>query len=157
MLPIVRQVQFFIKRRLSGRLLANSLSLLGIDATIIPDSSVCAVMNRVSKVILSADYVLPNGEFIGVTGSRLILACARIEKKSVLVLAGLHKISPIYPSKECSFEHTNPTGSGKIQNPVHDFCDEETVTFITNHGIWNKKDIHRLINDSFSRLDQYLD
>ena len=77
--------------------MALILSKSGIDTTVINDAAVFAVMSRVNKVILGAHAILANGGLLYTTGSYNVAIAASYHSIPLVICAGLHTISPIYP------------------------------------------------------------
>ena len=77
--------------------MALALSNANIDATLISDAAIFAVMSRVNKVILGAHAVTANGGLVAISGSNLVAAAAKHHSTPVVVCTGLYKLSPLYP------------------------------------------------------------
>nr|KAJ3418299.1 Translation initiation factor eIF-2B subunit beta [Polyrhizophydium stewartii] len=132
----------------SGQEMAASLAAAGIDTTLITDSAIFAVMSRVNKVILGTHAVTANGGLVAISGSHVVAACAKHHSTPVVVCAGLHTLSPIYPydtdafnlcvspNAMSNFEDAEVTKDVDLPNPFYDYVAPEFLAlFITN--IWD--------------------
>lgn len=81
---------------LNGQKMGHSLAANGIDATIIPDSAVFAMMARVNKVVIPAAAVVANGGLIAQSGLHNIALAAKKCSVPVVCVAGLIKLCPLY-------------------------------------------------------------
>ena len=80
-----------------GTTMAAALGAHGVDVTVVPLSSVFAVIGDVGKVILGTQLVLANGGSMAQAGSQIIALCAREHNVPVLVIAATEKFSPYHP------------------------------------------------------------
>ncbi|KAL8822647.1 MAG: hypothetical protein Q9191_006619 [Dirinaria sp. TL-2023a] len=123
----------------------KSLTAAGITVVLVPDSAIFALMPRVNKVILSTHAVLANGSLVTASGARLIAKAANAHKVPVMVLAGVYKLSPIYPfnidafieygdtSKIVPYEDGELLEKVDVENPLHDYVPPDLVDlYITN-------------------------
>jgi translation initiation factor eIF-2B subunit beta len=83
-----------------GRQTALDLSREGIAATLVTDSAVFALMSRVNKVIIGVRAVLANGGLLAHSGAFLIAMAAKVHHVPLVVLSGLYKFTPLYPSED---------------------------------------------------------
>ncbi|KAG4304883.1 hypothetical protein PORY_001558 [Pneumocystis oryctolagi] len=74
-----------------------SLANAGIDAVLIPDAAVFALMSRVNKVILGAHTVFANGGVLISAGAKNLAAAAKHHTIPVIICTGIYKLSPLYP------------------------------------------------------------
>lgn len=79
-----------------GHSLASSLSASGIPTLLIPDSSIHALLPRVTKVILGAHSVLANGGLFALSGSLACALAAKTHSKPVVVTTGQFKFAPAW-------------------------------------------------------------
>lgn len=79
-----------------GHSLASSLSPSGIPTLLIPDSSIHALLPRVTKVILGAHSVLANGGLFALSGSLACALAAKTHSKPVVVTTGQFKFAPAW-------------------------------------------------------------
>lgn len=141
-----------------------------IEAVLIPDSTVFAVMSRVGKVILGANAVYANGGSLSNAGVANVVECAKEHKTPVFAVAGLFKISPRYPfNREDLIEVGN---SGKVldyddynllenvdvvTNPLADYVPPEHIDiYITNIGGFAPSFIYRIVLDNYKAEDSNL-
>ncbi|KAG0304557.1 Translation initiation factor eIF-2B subunit beta [Linnemannia gamsii] len=148
-----------------GQQMALELSKSGIEATVIPDSAVFAVMSRVNKVILGTHAVL-----VAISGTHMMAAAAKHHSIPVVVCTGLYKLSPLYPHDEDSFNVVmNPDAvlgfeEGDLMekvivtNPYYDYVSPEFVNlFITNQGGHPPSYLYRLIVENYDPNDHTFD
>jgi len=126
--------------------MAQSLSEAGISTFLVPDSSIYAIMSRVSKVILGAHAIIANGGMFAVTGSLLAATAAQAHSTPVVVCAGQFKITPLWnlyqdysaldfsdPSSVLGFEEGNLVDKVDVINPYYDYVQPDLVhAYITN-------------------------
>jgi translation initiation factor 2B subunit (eIF-2B alpha/beta/delta family) len=129
-----------------GHDMARSLSSSGISTFLVPDSSIYALMSRVSKVILGAHAILTNGGMFALTGSLLTATAARAHSTTVMVCAGQFKLTPLWnlyheygaldfddPSGVLGFEEGDLVDKVDVVNPYYDYVRPELVdVYVTN-------------------------
>ncbi|KAM9908333.1 hypothetical protein OXX79_000423 [Metschnikowia pulcherrima] len=142
-----------------------------IQTVLIPDSTVFAVMPRVGKVILGANTVFANGGCMSNSGVANVVECAKEHKTPVFGVAGLYKLSPLYPfNREDLIEVGN---SGKVlsyanstlmenvdvvTNPLGDYVPPEHIDiYITNVGGFAPSFIYRIVLDNYKPEDTNLE
>ena len=76
--------------------MAAALSAHHIPTLLIPDSSIFALMPRVTKVILGAHSVLANGGLFALSGSLSACLAAKAFSKPVVVTTGQFKFAPVW-------------------------------------------------------------
>lgn len=76
--------------------MATSLSSHGIPTLLIPDSSIHAIMPRITKVLLGAHSVLANGGLFALSGSLVCTLAARAHAKPVVITTGQFKFAPAW-------------------------------------------------------------
>jgi translation initiation factor eIF-2B subunit beta len=132
-----------------GHDMAHSLSSSGISTFLVPDSSVYALMSRVSKVILGAHAILTNGGMFAVTGSLLTATAARAHSTPVMVCAGQFKLTPLWnlyheygaldfadPSGVLGFEEGDLVDKVDVVNPYYDYVRPDLVdVYVTNEYV----------------------
>jgi translation initiation factor eIF-2B subunit beta len=132
-----------------GHDMARSLSSSGISTFLVPDSSVYALMSRVSKVILGAHAILTNGGMFAVTGSLLTATAARAHSTPVMVCAGQFKLTPLWnlyheygaldfadPSGVLGFEEGDLVDKVDVVNPYYDYVRPDLVdVYVTNEYV----------------------
>ncbi|KAF8503397.1 nagb/rpia/CoA transferase-like protein [Russula emetica] len=134
-----------------GHDMARSLSSSGISTFLVPDSSIYALMSRVSKVILGAHAILTN--------------CT-----TVMVCAGQFKLTPLWnlyheygaldfddPSGVLGFEEGDLVDKVDVVNPYYDYVRPELVdVYVTNDGDHPPPSMYRLIKESYDDEDHEL-
>ncbi|KAK9046908.1 hypothetical protein V6N11_052778 [Hibiscus sabdariffa] len=83
--------------RYQGHLLAKELVTRGLQTTLITDSAVFAMISRVNMVIVGAHAVMANGGVIAPVGVNMVALAAQKHAVPFVVLAGSHKLCPLYP------------------------------------------------------------
>jgi translation initiation factor eIF-2B subunit beta len=76
--------------------MAKSLSLASIPTILIPDSSIHAIMPRITKLLLGAHSVLANGGLFALSGSLSAALAAKAHSKPVVVTTGQFKFAPAW-------------------------------------------------------------
>lgn len=127
--------------------MAVSLAKAKINTTLIPDSSIFALMSRVNKVIIGTHSVLANGGLRAACGSYTVALAAKHFSVPVIVLVPImYKLSPVYL---CSYEqdafnlvgctegvipfNSSAARFSKGYSPIFDYVPPELVTlFISN-------------------------
>ncbi|KAL1811701.1 hypothetical protein ACET3Z_021766 [Daucus carota] len=162
--------------RYQGHLLAKELVARGLQTTVITDSAVFAMISRVNMVIVGAHAVMANGSVIAPVGLNMVALAAQRHAVPFVVLAGIHKLCPLYPhnpevllnelkspSELLDFGEFSDcmdfgTGSGSpllhVVNPAFDYVPPKLVSlFITDTGGHNPSYMYRLIADYYSADD----
>lgn len=150
-----------------GHDMACSLSSSGISTFLVPDSSIYALMSRVSKVILGAHTILANGGMFAVTGSVLTATAARAHSTPVMVCAGQFKLTPLWnlyheygaldfadPGSVLGFEECDLVDKVDVVNPYYDYVRPDLVdVYVTNDGDHPPPSIYRLVKESYDDDD----
>ncbi|KAL9257216.1 Translation initiation factor eIF2B subunit beta-like protein [Drosera capensis] len=162
--------------RYQGHILAKELVSRGLQTTVITDSAVFAMISRVNMVIVGAHAVMANGGIIAPVGLNMVALAAQRHAVPFVVLAGSHKLCPLYPhSPEVllnelkspsdlldfgEFSDCMDFGSGNgvpllhVVNPMFDYVPPKLVNlFITDTGGHNASYMYRLIADYYSAND----
>lgn len=124
-----------------GRILAMALSDLGIPTTLIVDSAHYYYMKKVSKVLLGATAICPNGCVVGRVGTGAVALVAREHRVKVYVAANTQKITAeVAFAEEASHERGEPSWvlpeeESKrlgifVANPSYDVTPPEYVSLI---------------------------
>jgi translation initiation factor eIF-2B subunit beta len=82
---------------LQGHAMAQGLAEAGITTTLVADAAVYALMARVNKVVASAHALLADGGVVAPVGAAAVAAAARRHAVPFVALAGIYKLSPIFP------------------------------------------------------------
>ncbi|KAE8009882.1 hypothetical protein FH972_006289 [Carpinus fangiana] len=162
--------------RYQGHLLAKELVTRGLQTTLITDSAVFAMISRVNMVIVGAHAVMANGGVIAPVGLNMVALAAQRHAVPFVVLAGTHKLCPLYPHNpevllnelrspselldfgefsDC-MDFGNDTSSPLLHvvNPTFDYVPPKLVNlFITDTGGHNPSYMYRLIADYYSADD----
>ncbi|KAJ7949337.1 Translation initiation factor eIF-2B subunit beta [Quillaja saponaria] len=162
--------------RYQGHLLAKELVARGLQTTVITDSAVFAMISRVNMVIVGAHAVMANGGVIAPVGLNMVALAAQRHAVPFVVLAGSHKLCPLYPHNpevllnelrspselldfgdfsDC-MDFGSGTGSSLLHvvNPAFDYVPPKLVSlFITDTGGHNPSYMYRLIADYYSADD----
>ncbi|KAM1556167.1 hypothetical protein PS2_039570 [Malus domestica] len=162
--------------RYQGHLLAKELVARGLQTTLITDSAVFAMISRVNMVIVGAHAVMANGGVIAPVGLNMVALAAQRHAVPFVVLAGSHKLCPLYPHNPevllnelrspselldfGEFSDCMDFGSGtassllQVVNPTFDYVPPKLVNlFITDTGGHNPSYMYRLIADYYSADD----
>ncbi|CAI9101467.1 OLC1v1038800C1 [Oldenlandia corymbosa var. corymbosa] len=162
--------------RYQGHALAKELITRGLQTTVITDSAVFAMISRVNMVIVGAHAVMANGGVIAPVGLNMVALAAQRHAVPFVVLAGIHKLCPLYPhnpevllnelrspSELLDFGEFSDcldfgSGSGSpnlhVVNPAFDYVPPNLVSlFITDTGGHNPSYMYRLIADYYSADD----
>ncbi|XP_028788138.1 translation initiation factor eIF-2B subunit beta isoform X2 [Neltuma alba] len=160
--------------RYQGHLLAKDLAARGLQTTVITDSAVFAMISRVNMVIVGAHAVMANGGVIAPVGLNMVALAAQKHAVPFVVLAGSHKLCPLYPHNpevllnelrspselldfgefsDC-MDAASGTCSLHVVNPTFDYVPPKLVSlFITDTGGHNPSYMYRLIADYYTADD----
>ncbi|SPO22702.1 related to GCD7 - translation initiation factor eIF2b, 43 kDa subunit [Ustilago trichophora] len=155
----------------AGHDLARSLSKAGISVLLIPDSSIFAVMPRVSKVVLGAHAVLANGGLMSSAGAFATALAAKQHSTPVVILTGVYKICPEWSSIQ-DFSSVSSIGAlgpsalfdystsssivqdAEIVSNAYDYVPPHLVdVFITNLGEHPPSYVYRLVKENYHQDD----
>ncbi|XP_073025933.1 uncharacterized protein [Primulina eburnea] len=159
--------------RYQGHALAKELATRGLQTTVITDSAVFAMISRVNMVIVGAHAVMANGGIIAPVGLNMLALAAQRHAIPFVVLAGIHKLCPLYPHKPevllnelkspselldfGEFSDCLDFGSGTgspllhVVNPAFDYVPPNLVSlFITDIGGHNPSYMHQLMAEYYS-------
>lgn len=155
----------------ASRSFVKKLAENKIETVLIPDSTTFAVMSRVGKVIIGSNSVFANGGCITNSGVANVVECAKENKTPVFAVAGLYKLSPLYPfNRDDLIEVGN---SGKVlnyddqklidnvevvANPLYDYVPPEHIDiYLTNIGGFAPSFIYRIVLDNYKTEDTNLE
>ncbi|XP_022864550.1 translation initiation factor eIF-2B subunit beta isoform X1 [Olea europaea var. sylvestris] len=162
--------------RYQGHALAKELAARGLQTTIITDSAVFAMISRVNMVIVGAHAVMANGGVIAPVGMNMVALAAQRHAVPFVVLAGVHKLCPLYPHNpevllnelkspselldfgefsDClDFGCRSGSPLLHVVNPAFDYVPPNLVSlFITDTGGHNPSYMYRLLADYYSADD----
>ncbi|XP_057849118.2 uncharacterized protein LOC131060046 isoform X2 [Cryptomeria japonica] len=175
-----RSFQVFVAEgapRYQGHALAKELVAKDLQTTVITDSAVFAMISRVNMVIVGAHAVLANGGVIAPAGLHMVALAAHRHAVPFVVLAGTHKLCPLYPHNpevllndlkspselldygEFSDCMDGGTGNSRLHvvNPAFDYVPPQLVSlFITDTGGHNPSYMYRLLADYYTPDDYVL-
>ncbi|KAL8757963.1 MAG: hypothetical protein Q9199_001814 [Rusavskia elegans] len=147
----------------------KSLTVAGVTVVMVPFSAVFALMSRTSKVILDPHIVLADGSLVAPAGAKTIAQAARMHQTPVIVLSGVYKLSPVYPSDvRTLIEIGDPSSvvgydQGSflekidIKNPLFDHVPADLVDlYITNLGGHAPSYLYRIVADHYRNEDIHL-
>jgi translation initiation factor eIF-2B subunit beta len=134
------------RRSFTGRQLALALSTADppIDAVLIPDAAVFALMSRCSKVLLGAHSVLADGSLLAIAGSLPAVRAAKAHLVPVVCCAGMFKFAPRFLGEAAygALDWGSPAevlkpietpAIAEILNPYYDRVPSELISlFVTN-------------------------
>lgn len=153
-----------------AHLFAKRLAENKIEATIVPDSAVYAVMSRVGKVIMGSNVVFANGGLTSSSGVATVVECAKVHKTPVFAVAGLYKLSPLYPFSQHDLVQVGNTGKvldykdhelvenvEVVTNYLDSYIPPENIDiYITNVGGFAPSFIYRIVLDNYKAEDNQL-
>lgn len=131
------------RRRREGLDMARSLRQSpGIEAIVVSDAAMFAVMARVDKVLLPAHAVLANGGLVAHSGCNGMALAAHYHSVPVLCVTGLYKLTPMFPydgqdtlndlispTQEILTDRTDPLLEDvEFVNPIHDYIKPEHIS-----------------------------
>ncbi|KAF4119970.1 translation initiation factor eIF-2B subunit beta [Geosmithia morbida] len=121
----------------------RKLAASGITLINIAGAGAMCYMPRVDKVILGASAITATGGIVTDSGASVLARAAKVCGATVLVLAGIYKLSPIDPSTEDDvIEWANPS-------TYVDFADADLV-----HGVTVRAAVKELV--SHTSIDSYI-
>ena len=129
--------------------MAASLASSSIPVLLVPDSSLHALMPRITKLLLGAHTVLANGGLFALCGSLAAALAARAFSKPVVITTGQFKFAPAWnlyheygavdfqsPGGVVGWEGKGGGGGVEgveVMNPYYDYIRPELVNlFVTN-------------------------
>lgn len=155
----------------AAHIFAKKLCDNKIETIVIPDTTTFAVMSRVGKVILGTKSVFANGGCMANSGVANVVECAKEHKTPVLAVAGLYKLSPLYPFNRDDLIEVGNSGKvldysdsklvdnvDVVTNPLDDYVSPEHIDiYITNIGGFAPSFIYRIVLDNYKVEDNNLD
>ena len=152
-----------------GHAMASMLADGNVPTTLAPDTAAFALAGRVDKVVLVADAVLADGSVLTTAGGRAVALAARRHGVPVVVLAGVHKITPLYaqdarvvralddersPAQEMGLEWLGVSEPGGAALSVcaarHDVIEVSLVDLlVTDQGTHAPWSLHRMSSELY--------
>ncbi|KAJ4767720.1 Translation initiation factor eIF-2B subunit beta [Rhynchospora pubera] len=162
--------------RYQGHVLAKELIQKGLETTVITDSAIFAMISRVNMVIVGAHAIMANGGVIAPVGMNMLALAAQRHAVPFVVVAGSHKLCPLYPHNpevllnelkspsdlidfgefsDCmDFGAHGGAPLMHVVNPTFDYVPPNLVSlFITDTGGHNAAHMYKLIADYYSADD----
>ncbi|OIT34146.1 PREDICTED: translation initiation factor eIF-2B subunit beta-like [Nicotiana attenuata] len=162
--------------RYQGHALAKELVGRGLQATVVTDSAIFAMISRVNMVIVGVHAIMANGGVIAPVGMNMVALAAQKHAVPFVVVAGIHKLCPSYPhnpevclndmrspaellefgqfSNCMDFGMDSRAPLVQVVNPGFDYVSPELVSLlITDIGGHNPSYMYRLISDYYSADD----
>lgn len=156
----------------SGRRAARSYAQeTNIPVTIVPDSAMAYVMERVDVVLTGAEGVLENGGIVNKLGTYALAICAHAANRPFYVAAESYKFARLYPLSQSDLPQENeapPVSSGgssgaasseeeglpdnvRVESPPVDFTPAKFITLLfTDLGVLTPS----AVSDELIRLYQ---
>ena len=156
---------------LEGHRLASSLSkIANISTTLVPDSSVYAIMSRVNKVIVSPLAVLADGGMIAPSGCEMVAIAAKDFSVPIVCLASTFMLSPVFAHNHAEvlsqllspalvMDYSTPIKAEAVEIIVaaFDYVPPHLIdAYITNNGTHQPSYIYRLLSEYYHPADNDL-
>lgn len=149
----------------------KALAENNIETILIPDTTTFAVMSRVGKVIIGSSSVFANGGCLCNSGVSSVVECAKEARVPVFAVAGLYKLSPLYPFNRDDLVEVGNSGKvlnysdfklldnvDVVLNPLTDYIPPEHIDiYITNIGGFAPSFIYRIVLDNYKPEDNSLE
>lgn len=122
----------------TGAHTARVLSEKGIPCTLVLDSAVAYMMERVDIVLVGAEAVVENGGIVNKLGTFQIATVAKAFDKPFYVAAEIYKFARLFPlrQRDIPFEDkpvdlgTQLPAGTKVENPSRDFTPPSLITLL---------------------------
>ena len=139
-----------------GLLTVRDLSEAGVDVTLIIDSAVRSVMEKVDRVFVGADTVTAVGDLVNKVGTSQVALCANEARVEFNVCAETYKFSPrTLAGEPVVIEERDPEevvsskdipASVKVFNPVFDVTPAKYISnIITEIGIMSPGSVYGVL------------
>ncbi|EYB90647.1 hypothetical protein Y032_0217g2407 [Ancylostoma ceylanicum] len=127
----------------SGRMMYDALRKEGIKATLILDSAVGYLMERIDMVVVGAEGVMETGGIINKIGTLNVAICAKTMNKAVFVMAESIKFVKEYPLNQADipeeFKYRTSVlenGDLSVEHPMVDYTPPQYINLLfTDLGI----------------------
>jgi translation initiation factor eIF-2B subunit alpha len=128
----------------TGIKMARSLDEVGVSTTLVLDSGVAHVMERVDMVLVGAEAVVENGGIVSKLGTFQIAVTAKAMSKPFYVAAESYKFARLFPLSQKDIpEERKPSDLGpllpsrvSIECPSRDYTPPQFITLlITDLGL----------------------
>ncbi|KAJ1608004.1 translation initiation factor if-2B beta [Cryptosporidium canis] len=132
----------------------------GINAILMSDSSLFNLIPKVSKVILGAKAIFPDGSAVTLSGGYLISQCAKIFSVPIVIVAALYKLChfPLFDTQRTNLivPPNLFADSLKQHSNVHfainklDLIPDDLISiFLTEHGSMSKLQLYEIFKARF--------
>ncbi|RCK54807.1 Translation initiation factor eIF-2B subunit beta [Candida viswanathii] len=149
----------------------KTLAKHNIETILIPDTTTYAIMSRVGKVIIGTNAVFANGGCLSSSGVANVVECAKEHRTPVFAVAGLYKLSPLYPFTSSDLIEVGNSGKvlnyddfqlvenvDVVTNPLEDYIPPQHIDiFMTNIGGFAPSFIYRIVLDNYKPEDNKLE
>lgn len=154
-----------------GQELVASLAEADVEATLISDASIFAMMSRVNKVIIGTHTIMANGGLKALCGILNVALAAKHCAVPVFVCASVYKLSPQFvtsvdqegfqrynsPHHILSYEEMSELGDVEVLNPMFDYVPPDLIKlFISNIGGNAPTYVYRLLSELYHPADHEL-
>ncbi|GJQ08683.1 hypothetical protein GpartN1_g1521.t1 [Galdieria partita] len=156
----------------SGHRLAKNLSEENVDITLISDAAVVALMSRVHKVIIGAEAIMADGSVLAASGTFMVAAAARHYAVPLVICAGLHKLTPLFPHhpdilydvlspsqviENCKVWNESWFRQLEVSCPRLDLIQSQYIRLlVTNSGGFSPSYVYRILNEFYDEIDTFL-
>ncbi len=140
-----------------GLRVARELVHSGISATLITEAQMALFVHEADAVVVGADTILPEGDFINKIGTRILALAARDAEVPFYPVAETLKVSA--PSEPLPFAVQE--GKAKeicsekwleVRNVLYEVTPSRLVTaYVTEHGVIDPSDVTRFSSDAERR------
>eukprot|EP01025_Chloroclados_australasicus_P053144 TRINITY_DN6228_c0_g2_i1.p1 TRINITY_DN6228_c0_g2~~TRINITY_DN6228_c0_g2_i1.p1 ORF type:complete len:352 (-),score=46.14 TRINITY_DN6228_c0_g2_i1:559-1578(-) len=128
----------------TGIEMAKHLQKIGLQVTMILDTAIAYIMEKVDLVLVGAEAVVESGGIINRLGTYQIAICAKAFNKPMYVAAESYKFARLYPLNQSDFPlETKPAGfepllpdNATVDNPSRDYTPPNYITLLfTDLGV----------------------
>ncbi|KAI0807114.1 nagb/rpia/CoA transferase-like protein [Fomes fomentarius] len=114
----------------------DALTAAGIPCTVVLDSAVAYVMDRVDFALVGSEAVVESGGLINYVGSNQMAIIAKAANKPFYALAESYKFHRLFPLSQYDLPTHNPSilsfPTGTEQSPGHDVAPSTTTSDVTS-------------------------
>ncbi len=150
----------------SGHKTARALAAAGIPTVLVSDAAAFSLMARVHKVLVGCHAVTADGGVVAPCGTLLLAEAARAHSTPFCVVAGLYKLTPVFPARAgaaallASPSSVLPYGSSPpadVVSPLFDYVPPAAVSLlVTNTGGHPPSYVYRLMREMYDAEDVVL-
>ena len=149
---------------LEGHEVASNLSKIGLDVTLIPDSSIFTIISRVNTIIIGTQGIFANGGLKAHVGTLSLALAAKHHNIPLIVCSSLLKLSPEFYADSNNIPDLLPPddvlsvdfhSNVSVINPSFDYVPPELINlFIFNTTKNAPSYVYRLIREMYSIEDE---